>query len=99
MKMADKKAKRAKRFEFSKIIMSAVMLTYFVGLGFAVYAVNKILMEYPEWAIQALIALFGYIGAPTGIAIGFYSWKAKNENTAKIEAALKEQNQEGEECN
>ena len=61
------------------------MLTYFIGLAFAIYAVNKILMEYPDWAIQALIALFGYIGAPISIAIGFYSWKARGENLIKIQ--------------
>lgn len=74
-----------KKLEFSKIILLAVMLTYFIGLAFAIYAVNKILMDYPEWAIQALIALFGYIGTPISVSIGFYSWKAKNENTKKIE--------------
>ena len=85
---AAKKTK--KKLEFSKIVLLAVMLTYFIGLFFAIYAVNKILMDYPEWAIQALISLFGYIGAPISIAIGFYSWKAKNENTMKIKCANEE---------
>ena len=76
--------KKKEKMQFSKIVLSAVMLTYFAGLIFAIYAVNKILMDYPEWAIQALISLFGYIGAPISISIGFYSWKAKNENMKKI---------------
>lgn len=76
---------RKKWFEFSKIILSAITLTYFIGLFYAIHAVDKILMDYPEYAIQALIALFGYIGTPISVSIGFYSWKAKNENTRKIE--------------
>ena len=82
--------RKQKRVEFSKIILGAVMVTYFIGLFFAIYAVNKILMEYPDSAVQALISLFGYIGAPISIAIGFYSWKAKHENTIKIQCANEE---------
>lgn len=80
--------KQFRKPEFSKGLMKAVMTTYFVGLGFGIYAVNKILTDYPEWAIQALISMFGYIAAPVGVAIGFYSWKAKNENVPKIERGM-----------
>ena len=88
--VAKVRKKPKKKFETSKIIVLAVMLTYFVGLFYAIHAVDKILMDYPELAIQALIALFGYIGAPISISIGFYSWKAKNENTMKIKCASEE---------
>jgi hypothetical protein len=93
------KEKEKKKMEFSKLILSTVMLTYFIGLFFAIYAVNKILMDYPEYAIQALIALFGYIGTPISVSIGFYSWKAKNENTMKIECSGKQNNSEGADNN
>jgi hypothetical protein len=89
------KKKKPKTMETSKLMLFAVMVTYFIGLAFAIYSVNKILMDYPEWAIQALIALFGYIGAPVGIAIGFYSWKSKNENVIKIENIHKQSETEG----
>lgn len=59
------------------------MLTYFVGFFLGIYAVLAILQMYPDYAIQALIALFSYIGAPTATTIGFYAWKAKNENMSK----------------
>ena len=72
------------------------MVTYFIGLFFAMYAVNKILMDYPDWAIQALISLFGYIGAPISISIGFYSWKARAENIMKIKCTNNEFNTTGE---
>ena len=73
-----------KKPEFSKIILSAVMTTYFITLFVSIYAVIKILADYPEFAVQALTALFGYVGTPTAVAIGFYAWKAKNENIIKI---------------
>lgn len=81
---AENKEDGKHKVEFVKIIVFFILLTYFVGLGFGIYAVKKILLDYPEWAIQALIALFGYIGTPTAAAIGFYCWKAKAENIIKI---------------
>ena len=82
---AKVRKKPKKKLETSKVIVFAVMLTYFIGLIYAMRAVDIILLDYPEWAIQALIALFGYIGAPISVSIAFYSWKAKNENMKKIE--------------
>lgn len=72
-----------KHFEFSKAIVSCVMATYFVGLTVGVFAVLAIRRASPEYAVQALTALLTYIGAPTATAIGFYAWKAKNENIHK----------------
>jgi hypothetical protein len=63
------------------------MSTYFVGFFYGLYVVNRILLEYPEYAIQALIALFSYVGIPVGVGIGFYSWKAKCENVLKYRKA------------
>ena len=94
LKAENRKLKNRNKKEFSKVVLSLVMATYFIGLFFAIYAVNKILMDYPDSAIQALIALFGYIGAPISVSIAFYSWKAKHENTMKIKCA-NEDSEEG----
>jgi hypothetical protein len=75
---------QTKKLETSKLMLFLVMVTYFIGVFYGLYAVNRILLDYPEWAIQALIAIFSYIGVPISVAIGFYSWKAKNENALKI---------------
>lgn len=65
-----------KRLEFSKLIMLAVMVTYFYG----VHVGAGIVRAYPEY----LPAYLAYIGAPVGIAIGFYAWKARAENIIKL---------------
>jgi len=71
-----------KKFEFSKIILCLVMLTYFVGLLIGAYVVLKIINT--NYISAALCGLFSYIGAPVAVAIGFYSNKAKAENIEKI---------------
>jgi len=76
--------KAKKKISFSKIMMACVMIAYFATLAVGIYAATEILTSYPEYAIQALIALLTYVGTPTGAAIGFYSWKAKHENVEKI---------------
>jgi len=73
------------KIEFSKIILSLVMLTYFIGLFFGIYVIIQLLQEASITYIPtALCGLFSYIGAPVGIAIAFYSNKAKAENVTKI---------------
>jgi len=74
---------KKKKFEFTKTIVALVMTTYFIGLGIGIYVVLRILTDYPDFAVQALIAMFSYIGVPVASAIGFYCWKAKNENMNK----------------
>lgn len=69
----------ARKFEFSKLFLSAVLFTYFVGVVVGVWAV---LID-----ISQLGVLLAYIGTPTATAIGFYSWKAKAENVVKIKQA------------
>lgn len=68
---------------FTKILVFAVMLTYF--LGFIIGGV--MIFFYPEHLGEWLT----YIGIPTATAIGFYCWKAKAENTIKIRNALYEE--------
>lgn len=69
----------ARKFEFSKLFLFAVLFTYFVGVVVGVWAV---LID-----ISQLGVLLAYIGTPTATAIGFYSWKAKAENVVKIKQA------------
>jgi len=79
-KRRRKEEKRtARKIEFSKLFLSAVLLTYFVGFGIAVWAVTI--------DISQLGVFLAYVGTPTATAIGFYSWKAKAENVVKIKQA------------
>lgn len=72
-----------KKIEFSKVIMFSMIVAYFIGLFFGLHIIEKIIVQ--GWdATSALCALFSYIGAPTSVAIGFYSSKAKAENLVKI---------------
>lgn len=65
-----------KKFQFSKLILGAVMVLYFAGAVFGGF----IVVNEPA----ALGELLAYIGAPTAVAIGFYAWKSKAENVIKI---------------
>lgn len=69
--------------EFSKIVLGAVMLLFFVGAVFGGYIVTC--------DTSGLGVLLSYIGAPTCTAIGFYAWKAKNENVIKVAKALEKE--------
>ena len=65
-----------KKPEFSKLVLGAVMLVYFYGVGFGsliVYEEHSMLGEF-----------LAYMGAPTATAIAFYAWKSKAENVLKI---------------
>jgi len=68
----------------SQWMLFAVCFTYFAGVALGCFVTVHILIQFPEYAIQAFMSLLAFIGSATGIAIGFYSWKAKNENMAKI---------------
>lgn len=72
-----------KRHEFSKVVLGAVMVLYFVA---AIYA-SVIVWNSPEHLPEYL----AYIGTPTATAIGFYAWKAKNENVIKVAKDLEKE--------
>ena len=76
---AGKSKGTARKFEFSKLILSAVLLTYFAGFGLGVWVV---LID-----LSQLGVFLAYVGTPTATVIGFYSWKAKAENVVKIKKA------------
>ena len=65
-----------KRAEFSKIMLAAVMVVYILTVVFGYFVIAN---EY-----TMLGELFAFVGAPTGVAIGFYAWKARAENLVKI---------------
>ncbi len=76
---------KQKRFEFSKIVLALVILSYFIGLFFGMVIIWKILETGNVMYISAsLCGLFSYIAAPVAVAIGFYGNKAKAENVEKI---------------
>lgn len=68
---------------YTKILVFAVMMTYFIG--FVLGGVLTII--YPEHLGEWLT----YVGAATTTAIAFYCWKAKAENTIKIRNSLNKQ--------
>jgi len=76
---AGDEKRTAGKIEFSKLFLSAVLLTYFAGfgLGFWVVTIDP----------SQLGVLLAYVATPTAVAIGFYSWKAKAENVVKIKKA------------
>lgn len=73
-----------KRIEFSKAVVALVMATYFFGVAFGA----QIIKSNPEY----LPAYLAYIGTPVGVAIGFYTWKAKAENMIKLGKPVSELN-------
>lgn len=72
-----------RKIECSKLVLWAVLCTYFAGFGVGVWAV----------ALDAsqLGVFLAYVGTPTATVIGFYSWKAKAENVVKIKKANPEE--------
>lgn len=71
-----------KKYEFSKIILCLVMVTYFIGFIFGMFIIFKIRTD------AAICGFFSYIGAPAAAAIGFYCYKAKAENIEKIRTGI-----------
>ena len=74
-----KKAQDRRKIEFSKLVLSAVLLTYFAGF---VVGVRVVILDPSQLGV-----FLAYVGTPAATAIGFYSWKAKAENVVKIKQA------------
>lgn len=70
------KNKKKKHFEFSKALLLAVMILYFVAVGIGV---KLSFVDYTNYSTLAML-----VGAPTATTIGFYAWKAKAENVIKL---------------
>ena len=74
-----KKEQDRRKIEFSKLVLSAVLLTYFAGF---VIGVRVVILDPSQLGV-----FLAYVGTPAATAIGFYSWKAKAENVVKIKQA------------
>jgi len=72
-----------KKPEFSKFVIGALVSTYFVVLILGIYVVISALILYPEYAVQALMALFTYVGTVNAISIPFYLTTKRDENLQK----------------
>ena len=78
-----KKEQNRRKIEFSKLVLSAVLLTYFAGFSVGARAV---ILDPNQLGV-----FLAYVGTPAATAIGFYSWKAKAENVVKIKKANPEE--------
>lgn len=65
---------------YTKILVAAVMGTYFFGVVYGAVFCFIAGAYYGEY--------LSFIGAPTTAAIGFYCWKAKAENMIKMRREL-----------
>lgn len=72
-----------RKTECSKLVLWAVLCTYFAGFGVGVWAV---VLDASQLGV-----FLAYVGTPTATVIGFYSWKAKAENVVKIKKANPEE--------
>lgn len=74
-----KKERDRRKIEFSKLVLSAVLLTYFAGF---IVGARAVILDPNQLGV-----FLAYVGTPAATAIGFYSWKAKAENVVKIKQA------------
>ena len=74
-----KKEQNRRKIEFSKLVLSAVLLTYFAGF---IVGARAVILDPNQLGV-----FLAYVGTPAATAIGFYSWKAKAENVVKIKQA------------
>ena len=73
---AGDEKRTAGKIEFSKLFLSAVLLTYFAGfgLGFWVVTIDP----------SQLGVLLAYVATPTAVAIGVFSWEGKAGNVGEV---------------
>lgn len=74
-----RKERDPRKIEFSKLVLSAVLLTYFAGF---IVGARAVILDPNQLGV-----FLAYVGTPAATAIGFYSWKAKAENVVKIKQA------------
>lgn len=83
LKLSAGKRAKPKLPNFTKLVLVAVLLTYFIGL----YIGIKItLIDYSQFGVLAT-----YIATPTTTVIALYCWKAKAENLVKIKKGYPEE--------
>ncbi|MDP4133552.1 MAG: hypothetical protein Q8882_06025 [Bacillota bacterium] len=84
-----------KKFEFSKIIVGLVMLSYFVTLAFGLIVIWRLIADTSTYVSTALCGLFSFAGTAATAVIAFYCNKAKAENVEKIKNFQGSQNLQG----
>lgn len=78
--------KKRKKIEFSKLILAGVMMMFFLVTFVGIYIC--IFVDCSQYSI-----LTTFVGASTTSALGFYLWKAKNENVEKINKSNNDYNE------
>ena len=82
------KSSKGKTANFSKSIMSTLVLLYFIGFVMGtVLVVTAAIVDIKlgnPLDTSMFVAYAAYLGGPTATAIGFYAWKSKAENVLKI---------------
>ena len=73
---SKKKFLKLQKPNFTKLVLVAVLATYFIGLYVGIEVVR---MDFSQFGILAT-----YIATPTTTVIALYCWKAKAENLVKI---------------
>ena len=80
---------RCKKPSFTKLVMTVVILLYFLGalLGGTLVVAAALTDVKNGMPIDSamFIAYAAYLGGPTATAIAFYAWKSKAENILKIQ--------------
>lgn len=80
------KSAKKKKFtppNFTKLVLVAVLFTYFIGLYIGV---KITLIDHNQFGVLAT-----YIATPTTTVIALYCWKAKAENLVKIKKGYPEE--------
>ena len=75
--------KKLPKPNFTKLVLVAVLFTYFVGLYIGI---KVTLIDYSQFGVLAT-----YIATPTTTVIALYCWKAKAENIIKIKKGYPEE--------
>lgn len=75
-KRGQEEEKKTQRPTFTKVVLVAILFTYFIGLYIGI---RVTLADYSQFGVLAT-----YIATPTTTVIALYCWKAKAENIIKI---------------
>lgn len=68
---------------FTKVVLVAILLTYFIGIATGVYVTVN---DHSQFGIFAT-----YIATPTTMIITLYCWKARAENMIKLKQGYPEE--------
>lgn len=82
-KLQDGSKRKLPKPNFTKLVLVAVLFTYFVGLYIGI---KVTLIDYSQFGVLAT-----YIATPTTTVIALYCWKAKAENIIKIKKGYPEE--------